>query len=206
MSSPLPLQRNLSHYLSPPFYFIFLFSLLFLSFCLFLPLHLAIYPPIRISHFSFLSPFATPTLSPLIAVSFPEYHFFFHATSFSLFHRTFLRYFSLYRIFLRKKPFSTAFDDPHLPHPSNEALPPSLPFFLSLHLSPLLLRYFHAFSIPKKYLYETRLFFSLYLHQVHFYSRPRFSRPILSLEVKFSYFYTRFKCNSPCFNDWRNLN
>lgn len=52
-------------------------SLLFLSFCLFLPLHLAIYPPIRISHFSFLSPFATPTLSPLIAVSFPEYHFFF---------------------------------------------------------------------------------------------------------------------------------
>lgn len=58
-----------------------LFYLSFFSpfsfFCLFLPLHLAIYPPIRISHFSFLSPFATSTLSPLIAVSFPEYHFFF---------------------------------------------------------------------------------------------------------------------------------
>lgn len=91
-------------------------------------------------------------------------------------------------------------------HPTRLSLLLSLSFSLSLYLSPLLLRYFHAFSIPKKYLYETRLFFSLYLHQVHFYSRPRFSRPILSLEVKFSYFYTRFKCNSPCFNDWRNLN
>lgn len=146
MSSPLPLQRNLSHYLSPPFYFIFLFSLLlsfsFLFVCFFPSTSPSTHPfAYRIS-LSFLPSRLLP-FHPSSPYPFLNTTFFFHATSFSLFHRTFLRYFSLYRIFLRKKPFSTAFDDPHLPHPSNEALPPSLPFFLSLSI---FLRYFFDIS------------------------------------------------------------
>lgn len=52
LSSPFPLQRNLSHYHSSPFYFIFLFSFLFFlffSFCLFLPPLPLTPPPIRTS-------------------------------------------------------------------------------------------------------------------------------------------------------------